>query len=453
MTPPKLLDATDGPAPFAPADSYLGRCRALASVAGVINAGHGALVDVTVAVLAEGDHVGPGLHSPAHFLAWRIGCSKSTANQLVAVAKRASELPVLLAALRAGEISLDQAEVVARNVPARYDQTATDLARTSTVSQLRSVLPGYRYEDETPEQQAARHRRTAARRERAGGLYHDEDGGARLSVHLDPAQAAELEAAIRAAREDLFQQRKQDAKSAAAETGEPAAKVVAPTMAETTAALAVSALQAGALAHPGSGRYLITYHLGAGPDGSPCLTDEHGKVVPDGERRRLLCDHRFEGLLHGTDGTPISVGRATRHIGRKLRRAVLHRHHGRCAVPGCDASHGLEIHHIVHWEDGGPTDTSNLLPLCHRHHQAHHDGLLDIEGDADRPPGSPGCVTIAAHGRPLDVAGAPVRPAGTLAEAHRARTGHPPRAASTPSGERLDRKTFHLTPGPPGDPP
>ncbi|MCB0958404.1 MAG: DUF222 domain-containing protein, partial [Acidimicrobiales bacterium] len=135
MTPPKVLELHDvagagTPGARAAHAGYGERCRSLASVAGIVNAAHGSLVDLTVEVLAEGDHVGPGIHSPAQFLAWRIGCSKATANQLVAVAKRVDELPCLLGALRAGEISLDQAAVVARNVPARFDRSATDLARS-----------------------------------------------------------------------------------------------------------------------------------------------------------------------------------------------------------------------------------------------------------------------------------------------------------------------------------
>ena len=30
----------------------------------------------------------------------------------------------------------------------------------------------------------------------------------------------------------------------------------------------------------------------------------------------------------------------------------------RCVVPGCGATRGLHAHHIWHWEDGGPTDST-----------------------------------------------------------------------------------------------
>jgi hypothetical protein len=47
----------------------------------------------------------------------------------------------------------------------------------------------------------------------------------------------------------------------------------------------------------------------------------------------------------------------------------------------------LEVHHIIHWEDGGPTDVWNLVCLCPRHHRAHHRGELGITGDANTPGG------------------------------------------------------------------
>jgi hypothetical protein len=45
-----------------------------------------------------------------------------------------------------------------------------------------------------------------------------------------------------------------------------------------------------------------------------------------------------------------------------------------CAAPECDVPfHRCEIHHIHWYERGGPTDISNLIPLCSRHHHLVHD--------------------------------------------------------------------------------
>jgi len=80
----------------------------------------------------------------------------------------------------------------------------------------------------------------------------------------------------------------------------------------------------------------------------------------------LLCDTRIEPIL--TDGgTPLSVGRRTRTIPPALRRAILHRDGG-CTADGCTSRHRLQIHHVIPFSEGGPTDPDNLATLCWYHH-------------------------------------------------------------------------------------
>jgi hypothetical protein len=46
-----------------------------------------------------------------------------------------------------------------------------------------------------------------------------------------------------------------------------------------------------------------------------------------------------------------------------------------CRFPGCTRTRNLHAHHVVFWRDGGPTDLSNLLLVCSRHHTLiHRDG-------------------------------------------------------------------------------
>ena len=56
-----------------------------------------------------------------------------------------------------------------------------------------------------------------------------------------------------------------------------------------------------------------------------------------------------------------------------------------CAFGDCDVPFDrCEIHHILPWELGGPTDLHNLIPLCSRHHHLVHDGGWLLELLADR---------------------------------------------------------------------
>ena len=51
-------------------------------------------------------------------------------------------------------------------------------------------------------------------------------------------------------------------------------------------------------------------------------------------------------------------------------------------VPDCRSYHNLDVHHIVHRENGGTNELENLIVLCEGHHLALHEGALLIEGTA-----------------------------------------------------------------------
>src|SRR5918996_239376 len=114
--------------------------------------------------------------------------------------------------------------------------------------------------------------------------------------------------------------------------------------------------------------------------------DERGPGEPEGRRRRQV---RF---AYGDDGTWWCSIR-------------LPTDEGACRVPGCGYSRWLHVHHLVHWEHGGPTDPDNLLCLCPVHHRMVHKGLLTMEGDPTDPDGlvftdNRGRQLTPAHPRP-----------------------------------------------------
>ena len=105
-----------------------------------------------------------------------------------------------------------------------------------------------------------------------------------------------------------------------------------------------------------------------------------------------------------------------------------------CRVPGCDRDRWLHVHHIEHWEDGGLSDTRNLLALCRRHHRLHHLGHLGITGNANALDG----VIFTDHrGWVLESSGRPVPPRQPPEAAAR-RLGIVTGTWSHPTGERLN---------------
>lgn len=508
----------------------------LADLAGVVHAGHGAMVRVMADALVSGVWQGHRVLSPRHFLTWQTSLSDQAAAAVVRLAERAGELSATLDALCAGRLSLASAGVIARFVPAAFETEVLAAAEVMTVNQLRRSVSRYCFDvddpkppspgagpspepDETAAPGAARGGSTAPadpaspegdltgdgdeghgagececegdgageghssdaaggppdptgdhgpagghgsggagpgvsgssggpppwagpvveRREVSFGV--GDDGNWWLSAHLPPDEGAVVAAALQAMRDDLYRQ----ACTGLAE-GADRPRV---SMADALVAMAEAALASGQAAMPGTDRYQVHAHLTASPSGANQLALHLGAVLPEHLRHLYTCDGTIRPVLE-RDGVPCWVGRNQRIVSRRLRRLVEHRDGG-CATPGCGRRWGLEVHHIVHWEHGGPTVTGNLVTLCRAHHRAHHLGELQIWGDADVGLHVEGGVRFANRwGRILAPVGAatPLQPGETPADAadrlglHRDGFDHA-------LGERLDVSAVHFNPTPP----
>ena len=87
------------------------------------------------------------------------------------------------------------------------------------------------------------------------------------------------------------------------------------------------------------------------------------------------------GVRHGS-AVQLDVGRKTRVIPTGLRTAVEQRDRC-CREPGCDTPAWFsEVHHIIHWADGGTTTRSNCCLFCRKHHKMIHHGWT-VTGDAN----------------------------------------------------------------------
>ena len=106
----------------------------------------------------------------------------------------------------------------------------------------------------------------------------------------------------------------------------------------------------------------------------------HGIAMIDGRyrvsadtARRLACDAAVIPAVLGTHGEILDLGRKTRTVTAAQRRAVIARDR-HCAYPGCRRSpRRCDIHHVIPWAWGGPTDLDHLVLLCPaHHHRIHH---------------------------------------------------------------------------------
>jgi hypothetical protein len=380
----------------------------LAELCGIINAAHGRLVGVVARVIDQGLWNGVGVISPEHWVAWKCGVSAGRARQLCKVARRAAELPAHRALLEAGAITVDQAAVVARYAPVDKDTEIAAQTVDMTVSQLTRVLSKYQFTVD-PEPVPAP---PAETRDVTFGA--DDNGVWRFRAALPLDEGAAVEAAMVAARDRLYHD------------AEDPDQRQAVSWADAFGLMAERSQTVGAAERPHPDRHRVLLHLDTDTDGTSRLQLHMGNVLPDSLRRYLLCDTTIVPVLN-INGIPVSVGRAQHSVPDRTRRLVEHRD-GSCRIPGCARRRGLQIHHITHWEDGGRTDTSNLICLCPTHHRMHHRGHLAITGNAEDPDG----ITFTDQwNRHLDQTGRPSP--NTHPRSPPAKRASPPPTTATPA--------------------
>jgi hypothetical protein len=326
-----------------------------------------------------------GFCSCAAWLTWRVGLGPIAAREHVRVARALGTLPGLAQALARGELSYSKVRELTRVATPETEEQLLAIGRAGTAEHVERIVRGWRRMDRKAEAAEAAHHH----RSRALHVYPDEDGTVRIRGRLAPEVGALLLRALEAARETLYQRRR-----------EQTSEADSPTM-EQQQADALGLLAEVALHHeldpgaPGE-RYQVVVHVDAAvladaeAPGQSVLED--GVRVPAGTSQRLACDANRVVMRHHAEGRVVEVGARTRTIPPALRRALQHRDRG-CRFPGCGVRFG-QGHHIRHWAQGGPTTLSNLATLCRRHHRAVHEEGFQVEREPDG-----GLCFRSPHGR------------------------------------------------------
>jgi hypothetical protein len=108
-------------------------------------------------------------------------------------------------------------------------------------------------------------------------------------------------------------------------------------------------------------------------DALQCEIEGFGPI-PRITAERLLCDCALGRVVVQGRSQIIDLGRRTRKIPRRLRRAIVLRDQ-HCQFPGCRVQAAwCDVHHLLAWILGGETNLENCLLLCRRHHVAVHEG-------------------------------------------------------------------------------
>ena len=334
----------------------------VAELVGQRNAIDGRLVEI-VAELDRDELCGAtGARSIAALVAWKTGIAPRNAETVVAVARRLEQFPRCAQGMCEGRLSLDQVGVIAEHAADGSDEHYAELAASATVRQLRTAVKlEPRPEPETRPEPERFISRTEA------------DEHITWRIRLPRLDAAKLDTALQAHHDAVVAEWRRDHDI----DGELKQAPPFPDLVDAFMSLVEAGWDTEAARRPHGLHTTVAVHLNV-EDRIAAL--HLGPVLSEDDRRYLFCDATCE-VWFERQGQPVGVGRSTRTISRRLRRALEHRDRC-CVVPGCGATRGLHAHHIVHWEDGGPTDLDNLVLVCPYHHRLHHRGGITITGPA-----------------------------------------------------------------------
>ena len=334
-----------------------------------------------------------GVASMSGWLVAATGTTRRDAGRRASLANTLAELPLLAAAMRAGEVPVEAARVIAR-------------ALTPRTRRLFDIFTQAMFVD------AAKYKPLDAL---AADVEHwldvvDPDGPAPDDPTTDTLHAGTVGDRV-LMRGDLSREtgmpllaalEEEMVKIRATEPTDPDGGVVFRAVSNRRAAALANLCARGAAAPDSTTRrepafIVIDDTTAAGvprfelPDGTFVPARLARRWVTDADRLRLVFADAGSGATarfvdpDGNVVADLDLGRTARYANRAQRRALAARDGG-CAFPGCDRPHrSCDAHHIVWWEHGGTTDLDNLVLLCRFHHVITHARLYRIAMVEHRP--------------------------------------------------------------------
>ena len=286
----------------------------------------------------------------------------------IMVGEQLLQLPQSALAMVEGEIGFAHLSVIARTASALSakapdafnEKDVLAKARESSAGRLWHYCQRLRHALD-PEGVEQDHR--IAVEERRLQLSVWEDGSVQITGQLDPVGGA----ALRTALEPLAQP-----------MGGGDDRPLERRQGDALVELSLHSLDAGLVPQHASQRphlqVTTTLETLQGLAGSPAADLEFSTPISSTTVQRLACDGNVARVVFGPGSVVVDVGRAARVVSGATRRALNARDQ-HCQWPGCERTASwTAAHHLVHWVQGGATDLSNLVLLCHRHHWMAHEG-------------------------------------------------------------------------------
>ena len=325
--------------------------------------------------------------STTNWLAEKQGIDPKQAAKKLALARTVERhLPTAEAALCAGEISVDQVQVIAHTVTklpkeaplAEVDKTLTEYAQTLGPTPLRRVgnhvleVVDPDLADRVLRAQLSREERDADKsaffhlnQDRDSGMWRfhgmvDKTTGEHLQIMVDersrPAKGADGP----------------DLRPAAVRRADAFGEIVELAHSHSTTRHGGNRTQLVVMVNPDTGIGTTLY------TGQDLSAERTAQLMCEAEVSYALPDALLPGRVQLTDPERLFTGR--------VRRLLEVRDRG-CAFPGCDRPTGwTHAHHIQPWSQGGKTTLDNGVLLCSHHHRVVHRGDWAIRMALDGKP-------------------------------------------------------------------
>lgn len=308
-----------------------------------------------------------GATSMVAWLVQQCGVATATARDWVTAAAKLRDLPKISDALSQGDLSFDQVKPLVEVAKPETDATLAEQATHWSAKQVRELATAARRQsdDQAGASYARRFLRFDDRRRMLTGVLPED----RYAI----VKGSLVARASRRRKERLpFDQRMADALVELCQRDSAG---------QSSSVTGGSPPRAGGMRR---NRPTVVVHadlafLTGGGGGAEL--DVLGPVSRE-VARRIACDAKVLVSLDEPSGQSLNLGRARRDPSDAQRIEIRRRDKG-CRFPGCTHTEFTDVHHVLHWTNGGPTDLCNLVELCDQHHRFVHEMGWRIVGDAN----------------------------------------------------------------------
>ena len=295
--------------------------------------------------------------------------SRGGAKREVRFAERLGALPKTAKALADGDVTPQAARAIAdasAHTPVDEDELL-DAAGAEPADVFARTVRDHVNERTAAEDLEERRRRQRSRRE--ANIKQDSDGMYKLFGTFDPLAGARIETALAAMARDLWHNEDPNNRASAAQRYADALEAL------------ITRQDAGGAAKSQRTTLVVVadYDQVAGQLDNARLVD--GTPLAPGELLKIALEADILPALFDTKGQPLWLGHKTRTASVAQRVALALRDRG-CVICGAANSY-CQAHHVIHWEDGGPTDIDNLCLLCS---DCHHKQIHELGADLTRQP-------------------------------------------------------------------